>query len=97
MLSLSPIASLADMQAFAGFCKQVTAIPLPRFALLSVMEAAAHLGVSRPTIYTYCERGTLQFTRVRGAIRIAGADLDLLRASRSPGTSSGIGGGPAGD
>jgi excisionase family DNA binding protein len=82
LLSSHRIPSIADLQAYAGFCNKVTAIPLPLSGVLSVAEVARYLGVSRPTVYAYCKRGELASARVAGAVKIGSSSLRDFVARR---------------
>ena len=50
-------------------------------AMLSVTEAAVLLGVTRPTIYRYLEKGALPFARVDAKVLIRRTDIDTMFAS----------------
>ena len=50
--------------------------------LLSVREAAEHLGLCTATIYGLCADGALPHIRILNAIRIAPADLEAFIAAR---------------
>ena len=43
--------------------------------LLTVRQVADRLGVSTATVYKLCNRGSLRYVRILGAIRIAPAEL----------------------
>jgi excisionase family DNA binding protein len=59
-------------------------LPPPSGPMITVREMAARLGVSRATIYTFCERGELPHLRVSGAIRIPTNWADAFVKSRVP-------------
>jgi excisionase family DNA binding protein len=45
---------------------------------LSVREVAAHLGISRATVYRLCDDGRLPHARIGQVIRIRVCDLDTF-------------------
>ncbi|HYE58598.1 MAG TPA: helix-turn-helix domain-containing protein [Rhodothermales bacterium] len=55
---------------------------------LKVEEAAEYLGVTRQTIYRYCDSGKLRFFRLggEGTRRFRKSDLDALLVEGTPGT-----------
>jgi len=52
-------------------------------ACLTVTETAAHLNVSRPTIYKLASSGELPHTRVSALLRFRLCDLDDYLAART--------------
>jgi excisionase family DNA binding protein len=72
-----------------GQRRQVEIPPAPQSSapatpLLTAVQVAKRLSVSRATVYVLCAKGKLRFTRVSGAIRIEPASLDAFIAGGTP-------------
>ena len=58
----------------------------PTAAAVSITDAAAILGVSRPTVYKLIENGTLRCHKIASVNRIAKSDLYALLGLEAPAT-----------
>lgn len=58
------------------------ATPAARLPLLTVEEVAAHLHVSRATVYRLVEARRITFLRLHGVLRFSREDLDRWLASQ---------------